>query len=83
MFLKLDIVIHTIRGLMSDGDKLLVVQNFPPLSGSFIGKVVIANHHALIKHFSSVFLPVRHIWCEDTLKSANDNWFIGLFSINY
>ena len=82
VFPKLDIVINAIRGLMNDGDKLLVVQNFPPLSGSFIGKDVIPNHHALIKHFSSAFLPVRHIWYEDTLKSANDNWFIGLFSIN-
>lgn len=67
---------------MSDGDKLLVVQNFPPLAGPFIGQDVIPNHHALIEHFAAAFLPVRHIWYEDTLKAANDNWFIGLFSIN-
>ncbi len=67
---------------MSDGDKLLLVQNFPPLADSFIGKDVIPNHHALIKYFARTFFPVRHIWYEDTLKSANDNWFIGLFKIN-
>lgn len=39
---------------MTDGDKLLVVQNFPPLAGPFIGKDVIPNHHALIKHFSGL-----------------------------
>lgn len=66
---------------MTGGDNLLVIQNFPPLTGPFIGKDVIPNHHALISHFSVDFLPVRHIWYEDTLKSANDNWFIGLFSI--
>jgi SAM-dependent methyltransferase len=79
---KLSSVINTIRDLMNDGDKLLVVQNFPPLCGSFIGKDVIPNHHALIKHFSTAFSLVRHIWYEDTLKSSNDNWFIGLFLLN-
>jgi hypothetical protein len=58
---------------------LLVVQNFPPLASSFIGKDVLPNHHALMSHFSLAFLPVRHIWYEDSIKSANDNWFIGLF----
>ncbi|MEN9862352.1 MAG: hypothetical protein RLZZ601_116 [Pseudomonadota bacterium] len=82
VFPKLDIVIKTIRSMMCDGDKLLVVQNFPPLTDSFIGKDILPNHHALIKHFTATFLPVRHIWYEDTLKSANDNWFIGLFKIN-
>lgn len=80
VFPKLDVVIKTIRGLMNAGDKLLVVQNFPPLANSFIGKDVLPNHHALIAHFASAFLPMRHIWYEDTLKSANDNWFIGLFN---
>jgi len=81
VFPKLDMVIDVIRGLMSDGDRLLVVQNFPPLGSAFVGKDVIPNHHALVSHFMSAFLPVRHIWYEDTLKSANDNWFIGLFSL--
>jgi len=73
--------VKTIRNLMSPGDKLLVVQNFPPLAGSFIGKEVIPNHTVLIEHFAGAFLPVRHVWYEDTLKTANDNWFIGLFSL--
>ena len=66
---------------MSGGDQLLVVQNFPPLDSSFIGKDVIPNHHALIEHFSGLFVLVRHLWYEDTLKVANDNWFIGCFSL--
>lgn len=81
VFPKLDIVIDKIRGLMAGSDKLLVVQNFPPLTGPFIGQEVIPNHHALINHFSSAFSPLRHIWYEDTLKATNDNWFIGFFSI--
>ena len=81
VFPKLDAVIRNIRNLMTGSDKLLVVQNFPPLNGLFIGKDVIPNHDALIKHFSSSFSVVRHLWYEDTVKSANDNWFIGLFSI--
>ena len=74
-------MIDTIRQLMTGSDKLLVVQNFPPLAGAFIGKEVIPNHAALINHFSSAFVLVRHVWYEDTLKAANDNWFIGLFSV--
>jgi SAM-dependent methyltransferase len=79
VFSKLDHVLKAIRDLMSDGDTLLVVQNFPPLASSFVGKDVLPNHHALIAHFAHAFLPVRHIWYEDSLKSGNDNWFIGLF----
>lgn len=78
---KLANVVKTIRSLMSAGDKLLVVQNFPPLDGPFIGKNVIPNHAALIQHFAESFLPERYLWYEDTLKRANDNWFIGLFSL--
>ncbi len=81
VFPKLDTVIGAIRGLMDDGDRLLVVQNFPPLGSTFIGKEVIPDHLSLINHFSSAFLLTRHLWYEDTLKSANDNWFIGLFSV--
>ena len=81
VFPKLDVVINVIRGLMRSGDQLLVIQNFPPLGSTFVGKEVIPNHHALVNHFSSAFIPLRHIWYEDTLKSANDNWFIGLFSL--
>jgi SAM-dependent methyltransferase len=81
VFPKLTNVIGNIFHLMETGDYLLVVQNFPPLHKSFIGKDVIPNHTALIKHFSSRFSLERYIWHEDTLKEANDNWFIGLFSV--
>lgn len=77
---KLEVVISNIRALMQPGDKFLVVQNFPPLGSSFIGKDILPDHHALIKHMSRFFISIRHIWYEDTLKTANDNWFIGLFS---
>jgi hypothetical protein len=74
-------VISNIRQRMTGSDLLLVVQNFPPLAGAFIGKEVIPNHGALINHFSSDFVLVRHVWYEDLLKATNDNWFIGLFSV--
>lgn len=72
-------VVRLIRSRMHGGDKLLVVQNFPPLNSSFVGKDVIPDHQALIRHFSAEFGPARHVWYEDTLKRVNDNWFIGLF----
>lgn len=81
VFPSLNQVIKNIRKFMCEGDLLLVVQNFPPLDKPFIGKDVIPSHRALIEHFSEFFSLVRHIWYEDTLKLANDNWFIGLFSI--
>ena len=79
VFPKLSNVIKTIRSKMRQGDKLLVVQNFPPLDKPFIGKDVIPNHHALIEHFSGSFALMRSLWYEDAIKAANDNWFIGLF----
>jgi len=82
VFPRLDAVIKNIRGMMSDGDRLLVVQNFPPLTDSFIGKDVLPNHQELIRHFLVEFLPVRHLWYEDILKLKNDNWFIGFFKVN-
>ncbi|MCH4903847.1 hypothetical protein GSN00_05465 [Cylindrospermopsis raciborskii CHAB3438] len=81
VFPKLANVIENIFDLMKVKDHLLVVQNFPPLHRSFIGKDVIPNHTALIKHFSSRFSLERYIWYEDSFKEANDNWFIGLFSV--
>lgn len=81
VFPHLGTVVDHLRSFMAGGDRLLVVQNFPPLNTSFIGKDVLPNHHALIEHFSSHFSLVRHIWYEDTIKSTNDNWFIGLFSL--
>jgi len=80
VFPALKNVITNINSWMNSGDKLIVVQNFPPLSKQFIGKDVIPDHAALILHFSSHFILNRHIWYEDTYKCANDNWFIGLFT---
>lgn len=73
-------VIDNIERMMTDNDRLLVVQNFPPLDSHFIGKDVIPNHLALIDHFSRLFTLDRHIWYEDRFETSNDNWFIGLFS---
>jgi SAM-dependent methyltransferase len=81
VFPKLAIVIENIRNRMTGSDRLLVVQNFPPLQNSFIGKDVLPNHLTLIDHFSRYFVIDRHIWYEDRLRSANDNWFIGVFSL--
>jgi len=81
VFPKLAIVIENIRNRMAGSDRLLVVQNFPPLQNSFIGKDVLPNHFALIDHFSRHFAIERHIWYEDRLRAANDNWFIGMFSL--
>jgi SAM-dependent methyltransferase len=81
VFPKLANVIENIANRMLAGDQLLVSQNFPPLHNSFIGKDVLPDHFALIKHFSSHFHASRHLWYENRLTSANDNWFIGLFSL--
>lgn len=81
VFPKLATVIDNIRNRMACGDRLLVVQNFPPLQNSFIGKDVIPNHLALIEHFSRHLAVDRYVWYEDTMKAANDNWFIGMFSL--
>ena len=58
-----------------------MVQNFPALDKPFIGKDVLPNHQSIIEHLSVAFTLVRHLWYEDALKEANDNWFIGLFSV--
>ena len=78
---KLAAVIDNIKNSMVDGDRLLVVQNFPPLNKQFIGKEVIPNHLALIDHFSRHFILDRHMWYEDRFALVNDNWFIGIFSL--
>ncbi len=72
-------VVAGLRNLMSAGDLLLVVQKFPPLEAPFVSKEIFPDHHAVIDRFQSNFVPVRHLWYQDTLKTANDNWFIGLF----
>ncbi len=77
---ELATVVDNIRAMMTVTDKLLVVQNFPPLETEFIGKEAIPNHKALVDHFSHRFVLDRHIWYEDRFGTTNDNWFIGLFS---
>lgn len=75
---QLAAVVKNLRASLGPDDMLVIAQNFPPLDKAFIGKDVIPNHHALIRHFDS-FRLIRHCWYEDTLKTANDNWFVGLF----
>jgi SAM-dependent methyltransferase len=74
-------VVDTIANRMTGSDHLLVVQNFPPPHTTFVGKEVIPDPAALVRHFSSHFRPVRTVWYEDTIKAANDNWFIGYFTL--
>lgn len=81
VFPKIARVVQLIRSCMSTGDRLLVVQNFPPLDRPFVGKEVIPNHRALMDHFVAAFVCVRHLWYEETVKNANDNWFIGVFGV--
>jgi SAM-dependent methyltransferase len=80
VFPELSKVIENIKNIMLDDDMLLIVQNFPPFDTAFIGKEVIPDHNSLIRHFNHSFVIVRHLWFEETLKSVNDNWFVGLFS---
>ena len=81
VFPTLATVIENIANRMHNPDRLLVVQNFPPLHNAFIGKDVLPDPLALVEHFSSHFVVDRHMWYEDRMKAANDNWFIGLFSL--
>ncbi len=72
-------VVAVIRNLMSAGVQLLVVRNFPPLDAPFVGKEIRPDYHVMIDRFQSHFVPVRHLRYQDTLKTANDIWFAGLF----
>ena len=81
LYPRLPTVIDNIAESMQCNDRLLVVQNFPPLNNSFVGKEVLPNYFAILEHFKSSFNVDRHIWYEDSNKVANDNWFIGLFSL--
>jgi SAM-dependent methyltransferase len=65
VFPKFSIVIENIRNQMSEGDILLVVQNFPPLSSNFVGKDVIPDPKTLIELISlSSFSIEKQIWYE-------------------
>lgn len=81
VFPNLATVIENIKSMLTSTDRLLVVQNFPPLDSQFIGKDVIPDHFALIEHFAPHFALDRHIWYEDRFGTANDNWFVGIFSL--
>ena len=51
VFPRIADVVRGIRSMMSKNCRLLVVQNFPPLESSFIGKDVLPDHFALIREF--------------------------------
>jgi len=80
VFPKLAAVVETTRAMMEPADLLLIAHNWPPLDKPFVGKEVLPDHHALLRYFAPHFAPVRSAWYQDTIKTANDNWFIGLFS---
>lgn len=82
LYPKLTSVVDNIDKMMQQGDKLLVVQNFPPLDRPFIGKEILPNYEALINFFERRFSLEQHIWYENKQETSNDNWFIGLFSPN-
>lgn len=81
VFQELATVVENIANRMQYSDRLLVVQNFPPLHSMFIGKDILPDHFALLEQFSSHFAAYKHIWYEDSSKAVNDNWFIGLFTL--
>lgn len=80
VFPKIETVVHNLVARLSREDALVVIQNFPPLDSSFVGKEVIPNPDALIKHFTaqSIILE-RSIWYEKHQGNSNDSWFIGVF----
>lgn len=79
VFPKIAAVVSSINNMMGPDDFLLIVQNFPPLDKPFVGKDVIPDHSALVRHFSTAFEVQRHLWYTDTLRTTNDNWFLGVF----
>jgi SAM-dependent methyltransferase len=80
VFPQLARAVENLARALGPQDHLLVVQNFPPLDKPFIGKDVLPDHKALIRHFGGPFALRRHIWYEDATVATNDNWFIGLFT---
>lgn len=81
VFPQLANVIENINyGISNKADLLLVTQNFPPLDSDFVGKNVIPDPRALLRHLGKYFTPLKTVWFEDKLSKGNDNWFIGIFS---
>lgn len=80
VFPKMETVVKNIYNQVKSNDSLLVVQNFPPLDSSFVGKEVISSPKTLIEHFvEEGFELESHIWYEQYKENSNDSWFIGLF----
>ncbi|HEY0666716.1 MAG TPA: class I SAM-dependent methyltransferase [Sphingobacteriaceae bacterium] len=80
VFPKMETVVENIYTQVGPNDSLLVVQNFPPLNSSFVGKEVIPNPKILIQHFVAKGFDLEsHIWYEQHKENSNDSWFIGLF----
>ena len=80
VFPAMENVVMNIYNTMDTGEKLLVVQNFPPLDSAFVGKEVIPTPVALIEWFRKPgFVPLFSIWMENHCSKGNDNWFIVLF----
>lgn len=80
VFPHIEAVVKNIYTAVNLTDALLVVQNFPDLNTNFVGKEVIPNHQALIKHFVSQGFDLEaHIWYEQHKENVNDSWFIGFF----
>ena len=77
---EIEIVVSNLIQQLAPQDTLLIVQNFPPLDGEFMGKQVIPNHNALIKHFTGSEARVdRYLWFEQYTDNSSDSWFIGAF----
>tara|TARA_B100000315_G_C14495509_1_gene549752 strand:+ start:64 stop:747 length:684 start_codon:yes stop_codon:yes gene_type:complete len=79
VFTNMENVVKNIASLTTEGDLLLISQNFPPLNFDFVGKSVIPNHNTIITWFAKIFTPLKTIWLEDGNSTCNDNWFIGVF----
>ncbi len=84
VFPKIETVVHNLIARLSIEDSLVVVQNFPPLNSNFVGKEVIPNPDALVKHFTVQNVVLESsIWYEKHQGNSNDSWFIGLFKKGY
>ncbi len=77
VFPNMENVVRNIASKTTDGDLLLVSQNFPPLDSNFVGKDIIPTPDKILGFFGSFFSPLKTIWIEDKLSDGNDNWFIA------
>jgi hypothetical protein len=77
VFPRLRNVVQLIRGMMVDGDQLLVARKFPSPGSAFVGSEVLLDEAALKREFSRWFNAVRHIWYQDAYKSVNDDCLVA------